>query len=176
MGHISQILTRNSRMDILKAFSWEAYISLSQESIEQLSFCKAYLGKLNIKDIFESHKCSKIVYSDGSSTGITSCEINTVSGISHGVWTSEESAKSSTWREVMAVCRCLGSWSNVLAYQRVKWFSDNKGVTLIVHKGQMKKELGILGQVWCLIVAIPDLCPLSYFQDFALEIFFYLYL
>ena len=22
---------------------------------------------------------------------------------------------------------------------------------------------GILGQVWCLIVSIPDLCPLSYF-------------
>ena len=72
---------------------------------------------------------------------------------------------------MMAVCRCLGSLSNVLAYQRVKWFSDNKGVTSTVHKGPMKKELGILGQVWCLIVSIPDLCPLSYFQDFALEIF-----
>ena len=23
--------------------------------------------------------------------------------------------------------------------------------------------IGILGQVWCLIVLIPDLCPLSYF-------------
>ena len=25
-------------------------------------------------------------------------------------------------------------------------------------------KLGILGQVWCLIVSIPDLCPLSYFD------------
>ena len=25
--------------------------------------------------------------------------------------------------------------------------------------------IGILGQVWCLIVSIPDLCPLSYFND-----------
>ena len=24
--------------------------------------------------------------------------------------------------------------------------------------------IGILGQVWCLIVSIPDLCPLSYFK------------
>ena len=23
--------------------------------------------------------------------------------------------------------------------------------------------MGILGQVWCLIVSIPDLCPLSYY-------------
>ena len=127
---------------------------MSQESIGHLSFWKAHLGKLNIKDIFESHKCSKIVYSDASTTGFAGYEINTVNGISHGVWTSEDSAKSSTWREMMAVCRCLGSLSNVLAYQRIKWFSDNKGVTSIVHKGSMKKEL----------------------QDIALEIFFYLYL
>ena len=38
MGHISQNMTRNLSMDILRAFSWGAYISLSQESIEQLSF------------------------------------------------------------------------------------------------------------------------------------------
>ena len=25
--------------------------------------------------------------------------------------------------------------------------------------------IGILGQVWCLIVSIPDLCPLFYFYD-----------
>ena len=81
------------------------------------------------------------MYSDDSSTGFAGFEINTVNGILHGVWTSEESAKSSTWREMMAVCRCLGSLSNVLAYQRVKWFSDNKGVTSIVHKGSMEKEL-----------------------------------
>ena len=25
------------------------------------------------------------------------------------------------------------------------------------------QTIGILGQVWCLILSIPDLCPLSYF-------------
>ena len=28
--------------------------------------------------------------------------------------------------------------------------------------------IGILGQVWCLIVSLPDLCPLSYFYIFPL--------
>ena len=60
MGHTSQIMTRNLSMDILRTFSWGACISSSQESIEQLSFWKAHLGKLNIKDIFESHKGSKM--------------------------------------------------------------------------------------------------------------------
>ena len=27
------------------------------------------------------------------------------------------------------------------------------------------KQLRLLGQVWCLIVLIPDLCPLSYFHS-----------
>ena len=31
--------------------------------------------------------------------------------------------------------------------------------------------VGILGQVWCLIVLIPDLCPLSYFHGFREEEF-----
>ena len=28
-----------------------------------------------------------------------------------------------------------------------------------------KMRVCILGQVWCLIVSIPDLCPLSYFEE-----------
>ena len=31
--------------------------------------------------------------------------------------------------------------------------------------------IGILGQVWCLIVLIPDLCPLSYFNVSHIELF-----
>ena len=68
------------------------FISLSGASIDQLKFWQDHLGKLNFKNIFESHKCSKIVYSDASSTGYAGYEINTVNGISHGVWSDEESA------------------------------------------------------------------------------------
>ena len=35
-------------------------------SIDQLKVWQDHLGKLNFKDVFESHKCSKIVYSDAS--------------------------------------------------------------------------------------------------------------
>ena len=41
----------------------------------------------------------------------------------------------------MAVCRCLKSFGHFLAHQRIKWFSDNQGVTSFVCKGSMKKEL-----------------------------------
>ena len=61
-------------------------------------------------DIFELHKCSKIVYSDASSTGYAGYEINTVDDISHG--RDEESATSSTWRDLMTVCCCLKSFGH----------------------------------------------------------------
>lgn len=94
-----------------------------------------------MKDIYESHKCTKIVYSDASATGYAGYEVNTINGISHGVWSEEESIKSSTWRELVAVCRVLLSLSHVLANQRVKWFTDSQGVKAIAVKGSMKREL-----------------------------------
>ena len=65
------------------------------------------MSVLNTKDIFESHKCTKIVYSDASSTGFAAYEVSTINGISHGMWSEEESLKSSTWRELVAVLSCF---------------------------------------------------------------------
>ena len=140
-GHISQIMTRALSIDILQAKYWDSYIVLSNESINQLKFWEANLKLINRKDIFESTKCSKIVFSDASSTGYGGYEVNTVNGICHGMWNENEMAKSSTWRELVAVFKVLQSISHVLANQKVRWFSDNQGVSSIVKKGSMNKEL-----------------------------------
>ena len=63
--------------------------------------------RLNAKYIFELHKCTKIVHSDASSTGFAGYEVSTVNDISHGMWSEEESLKSSTWRELEAAYRVL---------------------------------------------------------------------
>ena len=141
IGHVSQIMSRYLSADILNAKHWDAYIQLSCESCEQLSFWDKTLDVLNFKDLFESHKCTKIVYSDASSTGYAGFEISTINGISHGLWTQEEALKSSTWRELVAVHRILLSLKHILANQRIKWFTDNQGVKSIITKGSMKTEL-----------------------------------
>ena len=140
IGQVSQIMTGYLSIDILKAYSWDSFISLSYVSIEQLKFWKSNLNNLNIKDIYESNKCSKIVYSDASSTGFAGYEVNTAIGMSYGMWSPEESKNSSTWRELMAVSRCIKSLGHFLCHL-VKWFTDNQGVTTIVRKGSMNKEL-----------------------------------
>ena len=44
IGQVSQIMTRYLSTDILKAYSWYSFISLSYESIEQLKFWKSNLN------------------------------------------------------------------------------------------------------------------------------------
>lgn len=139
--NVCQIMTRYLSADILTAFSWNSCTTLSPESLEQIQFWENHLNLVNAKNIFESHKCSKIVYSDASKTGFGGFEVGTVNGISHGMWAPDEQVKSSTWRELTAVFRVLSALIHLLSNQKVKWFSDNAGVTTIVQKGSMKLEL-----------------------------------
>ena len=141
LGHISQIMTKYLSADILNAKYWDSYIYLCDESRQQLLFWDRNLQVLNTKDIYESHKCTRIVYSDASASGYAGYEVSTINGISHGIWSEEESLKSSTWRELVAVYRILLSLRHVLANQRVKWFTDNQGVKAISSKGSMKRDL-----------------------------------
>jgi len=141
LGHVTQIMTRFLSIDILAAHSWDFYIPLSEDSIEQIRFWQNNLGAINSRSITESYKCSKIVFSDASSTGYAGYEVHAANDVSHGMWSAEEAAKSSTWRELTAVYRVLLSIARVLAHKRVKWFTDNQGVVSIVFKGSMKHEL-----------------------------------
>ena len=43
------------------------------------------------------------------------------------------------------------------------WSAAGKGLTSWLLFVMSNCDVGILGQVWCLIVSIPDLCPLFYF-------------
>ena len=62
------------------------------------------------------------------------------------------------------------------------WSPAGKGLTPLISFVVSNCEfvtfpIGILGQVWCLIVSIPDLCPFSYFYLPISNIYnFYLFL
>ena len=43
------------------------------------------------------------------------------------------------------------------------WSPAGKGLTSWLLFVMSNCDVGILGQVWCLMVSIPDLCPLFYF-------------
>ena len=49
-----------------------------------------------------------------------------------------------------------------------RWSPAGKGLTscltFVVYNSEFVASIGILGQVWYLIVSIPDLCTLTYFS------------
>lgn len=157
IGHMAQIMTRCLSIDVVKAYGWDSYITVSEESLCQIKFWRTTLDAINSKDIFESYKCTKVVYSDASSTGFAGYIVSAADGFSHGTWSPDESVKSSTWRELVAVYRVLQSLVHLLVNQRVKWFTDNQGVASIVCKGSMKPELqNIAMQIYsvCLVNSV----------------------
>ena len=141
LGNISQIMTRYLSIDISCAVSCDSFIKLSSDSLQQIYFWQENLGSLNKADMFDINIYSKKVFSDASRTGFADYEIRTERGVSHGQWTVEESFKSSTWRELVAVFRVMQSLSHYLSGHRVKWFSDNQSIISIVKKGSMNEEL-----------------------------------
>ena len=134
IGSVSQIMTRYLSIDILKARTWNSFIKLSEESADQLMLWKKTLHSINSRRFTEVHKTSKIMVSDASITGFGSYEENTVNRVVHGVWTQEESTRSSTWRVLCAVQRSLKDMKDILENQRVKWFTGNQNVCRIVQK------------------------------------------
>ena len=56
------------------------------------------------------------------------------------------------------------------------WSPAGKGLTswlsFVVSSVSLSLPIGILGQVWYLIVSIPDLCTITYFQMHLNGIFF----
>ncbi|MCG7876850.1 MAG: DNA N-6-adenine-methyltransferase [Candidatus Thiodiazotropha endolucinida] len=141
LGNMSQIMTRYLSMNILSAFTWNSYIKLSVDSLEQIRFWKNNIFEINIRHLQSQSFCSKIVYSDASHSGYGGYEVQTVNGVSHGQWSLAESSQSSTWRELKAVNNVLRSFLGILANSKVKWFTDNTSVCSIVQKGSMNKDL-----------------------------------
>ena len=50
------------------------------------------------------------------------------------------------------------------------WSPAGKGLTSWLSFGVCNCKFGILGQVWYLIVSIPDLCTFTYFEFLNFEI------
>ena len=67
--------------------------------------------------------------------------ISTINKVVHGMWSPDETVKSSTWKEISAVYRLLRSLVDTIKNSKVKWYSDNASVCSIVSKGLMKLHL-----------------------------------
>ena len=72
--------------------------------------------------------------------------------VSHRNWSTEESQKSSTWRELAAIEFALTAFEAHLSGLRVRCNTDNQNVIRIIKFGSMVKELqGIALEIFLFI-------------------------
>jgi hypothetical protein len=69
IGNVAHIMTKYLSIDILSADTWNSVITLSDDSIEQISFWKNNLSDINVSKFTTDVSCNTIVHSDASSTG-----------------------------------------------------------------------------------------------------------
>jgi hypothetical protein len=141
IGNVAHIMTKYLSIDILSADTWSSFITLSDDSIEQISFWKNNLSDINVRMFTTDVSCNTIVYSDASSTGYGGYIVENPDSIAHGMWSDSEKLLSSTWKELTAVKKVLFSLSDYVNGKRIKWFTDNQNVVNIISKGSMKCHL-----------------------------------
>ena len=82
---------------------------------------------------------SKVLFTDASSTGCGGF-IQGSALVCHKNWSPEESQKSSTWRELVAINFALEVYDNHSASQTVACNTDNQNVVRIIQAGSMITE------------------------------------
>ena len=119
-------------------------VDLTDPSKEELKFWRDNLRSLNgIPFRQKPFVPCKELFSDASSTGCGAF-IKGFSLICHRNWSTKESLKSFTWRELVAIKFALDSFEDHLAGRRICCKTDSQNVVRIVQVGSMIKDKTLL--------------------------------
>jgi hypothetical protein len=144
VGNVSRIMTRHCSMSIVAAQDWDSAFKLDQYSVNEIEFWRENLSAANVRHCFTNNAPHCFIYSDASGTGCGAHMTLNQDYICHNMWSKEEGAKSSTWRELYAIKYALESFCTTLENSHVKWFTDNQGAAKIVEVGSMRSDLQTL--------------------------------
>ena len=140
-GSVSRFMTRSLYSILEDRQSWYEALQFSPEAKAELLFWESNLENYNAQPIWHSPSAVRVVYSDASNSGFGGYVVEHGGCVSHGQWTAEEAQESSTWRELSAVYLVLASVAPKLANERVRWFTDNQNVVVILQVGSRKPAL-----------------------------------
>lgn len=129
---------------IKEKISWFSRVKMSEEALEEIKFWQLNIDFVNEVPAWTNEfKPTKLVYSDASDHACAAF-VQKPNVVFHQNWSESEKGKSSTWRELKAVCLAIESYSNILHDQNIAWFTDNQNIVTIVHKGSKVKKLQVL--------------------------------
>ena len=147
VGPVVRIMTRFLFSVISSAVSWDCEVLLTKDAISEIDFLRHNVHALNGK-VYWGVKSfpAKITFSDASDSacGAFVQFQPGVELVSHQNWSIAETMRSSTWRELKAVCFALEAFASWLSGSKVVSYSDNQNVTSILLNGSQKADLQLL--------------------------------
>lgn len=141
LGPIVRLRTRSLYALLESRSSWYDSLEINADAKAELEFWLSGIDVYNGQSIWRAPSAVRVVYSDASSTGYGGYVVEHGCCVAQGQWDVNECVKSSTWRELAAVARVLGSVAGRLANHRVRWFTDNQNVVRIITVGSRIEEL-----------------------------------
>ena len=126
IGSAVYLYTRQIYLAIETRASWDSFISFSPRVINELQFWHNNVSQLNGRDLFNKAQVfDSVVCSDASQLGYGGYVIsNKQNLVRQGQWSVDEKRKSSTWRELRAVCYTLSSVGHIFTGHKVQWYTD----------------------------------------------------
>ena len=120
---------------------WCQLLEVSPKAKVELEFWLNQFEHINGRETWHSPSVLWVVYAHASATGYRGFTLEHGCHIAHGAWSEDQSAKSSTLRELRAVWMVLEFLIPKLKNERILWFSDNQNVVRIMEIGSKKPEL-----------------------------------
>ena len=141
VGPIARIMTRFLFLVVSLAQSWDNEVFLSDDSLSEIIFRKNNMVPLNGKVYWSPHSLPvKATYSDAFNLACGAF-IENSNLMFRQNWSPEESAQSSTWRELKAISLAVEAFANHFSGCKVIWYTNSQSVESIIVNGSRKAEL-----------------------------------
>ena len=111
LGPVTRLMTRALYATLHQKVAWCQNLTLSPEASQELEFWISEISHFNGQNIWPKPSAVRVVYSDASATGYGGYIVEHDNLIANGVWSKDEAAQSSTWRELQAVNQCLSPFN-----------------------------------------------------------------
>ena len=142
LGPISRLMTRGLYTFIQSRSSWFKEEILGEETITELKFWESNIRKASGFRIKGSAITTKVIFSDASDHGYGGFVMTRLGNqIAKGSFDKAECIESSTYRELIAVKYILQSFGNLVADEKILWYTDNMNTARIIEVGSKKPKL-----------------------------------
>ena len=138
IGPVIRLFTRQMYFTIANRTFWDDYAAFSDLLLEELRFWRYNLSAFHGYSIRGKLSFDYVIFTDASNRAYGGFISNLNTTEAYGMWSEQEQGQSSTFRELKAIHNVTESYAPLLAYGKVKLFSDSQGACTIVDEGSPK--------------------------------------